>query len=125
MATDPAPEHTILICTKCRGVEAAAAMRGALTEDLPLGFGFRAVNCMAGCDHPIAVGLQAHGKATYLFGPIDDDDAVAAIGEFAHQYQQSGDGWTSATDRPAALYEKTLARLPGLRFDAQGKGEAL
>ena len=88
-------------------------MRAALTARLPTGFTIRPVDCMAGCDHPVAVGFQAPGKATYLFGPIAGDEDIAAIAEFAHQYDAHETGWTSATERPRALYDKTLARLPG------------
>lgn len=70
---------------------------------------------MAGCDRPATVGFQADGKASYLFGDIEGPSDLTALAEFAHQYQKSDTGWTSATDRPATLYEKTLARLPALK----------
>lgn len=108
-------DHTLLICSKCRGGEAASALRASISEALPDRFAIRAVNCMAGCDFPNTVGFQAKGKATYLFGHIDGPEDVAALVEFAFQYRGSSDGWTCATDRPAALYEKTLARIPALR----------
>ena len=108
-------DHTITICTRCRGADVAAALRAALAQTLASGFAFRAVDCLAGCDHPVVVGVQASSKATYLFGGIESADEVTAIGDFAVQYRNSRDGWTSAKDRPAALSDKTLARLPALR----------
>ncbi len=108
-------DHTILICTKCRGADEANRLRKALAPDLPAGYALRGVNCMAGCDYPCAVGFQADGKATYLFGDITSVEDIAAIGEFAWQFLESRDGWTSAGERPAALYNKTLARLPALK----------
>ena len=117
-STEPT-NHTLLICSKCCGGEAAAAMRVAMADELPAGFTIRAVNCMAGCDFSATVGFQAPGKATYLFGHIDGPDDIAALAEFAVQYRQSDDGWTSATDRPAALYTKTLARIPALKSAAK------
>lgn len=107
-------DHTILICSKCVGAGEAAAMRRALTESMPAGYRFGAVDCMAGCDHPTTVGFQAPGKATYLFGGIESQAELSAIAAFAHQYRESETGWTSASNRPAALYKKTLARLPAL-----------
>ncbi|MEM7464167.1 MAG: DUF1636 domain-containing protein [Pseudomonadota bacterium] len=104
--------HIILICTKCRGGEAASVLRAAIADGLPLEFAIRAVDCMAGCDHPTTVGFQARGKATYLFGDIDSLTDIAAVKQFAHQYLRSTNGWTSATDRPLTLYNKTLARMP-------------
>ena len=111
------PDHFILICATCKGEGHAAKLRSALSNDLPAGYAFRAVDCMAGCDRPTTVGFQARGKASYLFGDIESEDDLRALGQFAEQYHQSKGGWTSATDRPAALYTKTLARLPGLTAD--------
>lgn len=108
------PEHILLICSTCQGTSAAKALRQAVEPDLPKGYRVRAVDCMAGCDHPITVGFQATGKASYLFGRIETAEDHRALAEFAAQYQASESGWTSATHRPAALYEKTLARLPAL-----------
>ena len=112
-------DHILLLCTKCRGVEAAAELRASLREDLPSGFVIRAVDCMAGCDRKPTIGLQAPGKASYLFGEIESAEDIAAIVAFSHQYQSSADGWTSATDRPAALYDKTLARMPALKSEVR------
>lgn len=89
-------------------------MRATLASGVPLNVTFRAVDCLAGCDHPIAVGVQGQGKAAYLFGGIETDEDIDAIGEFALQYHDCCDGWSSSTDRPAALRDKTLARLPAL-----------
>ena len=110
--TKPA-DNFILICTGCNGRAAAGRVRAALAADLPPGFAIRAVDCMAGCDRPATVGFQAAGKASYLFGDIETAADLEALSSFARQYRASQSGWTSAADRPAALYTKTLARLPG------------
>ena len=112
------PDHTILICSKCQGVGAASKLRATLKGEIPNGYTFRAVDCMAGCDNPITVGFQAAGKATYLFGDIESADDIAGIGAFAHQYQASRNGWTSSKERPKALSGKTIARLPALNRGA-------
>lgn len=108
-------DHFILICTTCRGQGAADKIRAALSADLPQSYAFRAVDCMAGCDRPATVGFQAVGKASYLFGDIATQADLSALTLFAGQYRHSATGWTSATERPAALFDKTLARLPGLQ----------
>lgn len=105
-------DHTILICSKCGKGEAAAKIKAALVGQVPIGYTFRSVDCMAGCERPATVGFQAADKASYLFGNIESQADFNALAEFAHQYQQSADGWTSASERPFALYRKTLARLP-------------
>ena len=104
----------ILICTTCRGYSAAAELRQVIAETAPEGAVFKPVDCLAGCDHKTAVGIQGAGKASYLFGPIETVDEARAIGAFAHQYEASESGWTSSQERPLALKDKTLARLPRL-----------
>jgi predicted metal-binding protein len=116
-------DHTLLICSTCHGPAEARRLKSLLQPLLPAGVGLRAVDCMAGCDHPVAVGLQAEGKASYLFGPIESAVDVAALGDFAHQYLAHDTGWTSASDRPMALYHKTLARMPALKPSAGGQHE--
>ncbi|MEL6967246.1 MAG: DUF1636 domain-containing protein [Pseudomonadota bacterium] len=128
MAHDPnaqrdETQHTLFICSKCRGASVAAELRQALEPTLPDCFSIRAVSCMAGCDHPVAVGIQSQAKATYLFGGIETAAEIAAIGAFAHQYAGSTTGWTSASERPAPLTNKTLAHLPAM-IHAAGKQDA-
>lgn len=112
------PDHFLLICETCEGSDRAASLRDALEAKLPTGFGIRNVSCMAGCSRPTTVGFQALDKAQYLFGDIQTVQDVDALAQFAHQYHNSDDGWTNATNRPPALFEKTLSRLPPLKLEA-------
>ena len=114
-----AADHFVLICSACKGSVPARIMQDKLAGTLPEGFAIRSVNCMAGCAYPRTVGFQAVGKAQYLFGEIETDRDIAALAQFAQQYHDSEDGWTSATDRPAALYDKTLCRMPRIEQEAQ------
>jgi predicted metal-binding protein len=107
-------DHFILICSVCNGTAKASDLQKALASRVPEGFAFKEVSCMAGCDHPATVGFQAKGKASYIFGDITDKQDLDALAQFARQYQQSQNGWTSAGQRPRTLYTKTLARLPAL-----------
>ncbi|MEP4036393.1 MULTISPECIES: DUF1636 domain-containing protein [unclassified Pseudophaeobacter] len=108
-------DHSILICTSCKGGGEANKLRAALAERVSERFTLRAVDCMAGCDHPIAVGLQGPGKTQYLFGEIEAQDDIEAIACFAEQFLASETGWSNASQRPQRLYNKTLARLPAYR----------
>jgi predicted metal-binding protein len=108
------PEHYVLICSTCQGPIAAETAQKVLGEQLPPGFATRLIACMAGCERPMTVGLQARHKAQYLFGDITSLKDLTAVVEFAHQYLDSEDGWTSASERPPALLTKTLSRLPCL-----------
>ncbi|NOD94610.1 DUF1636 domain-containing protein [Ruegeria sp. HKCCD4884] len=107
-------DHFILVCATCSGAMSTDQVTGALAPILPEGFAIRTVDCMAGCSRPTTIGLQAPGKAQYLFGDIDTELDLDAVAEFAGQYRLSSDGWTSATERPPALFTKTLSRIPAL-----------
>nr|WP_321254557.1 DUF1636 family protein [uncultured Ruegeria sp.] len=107
-----ATDHILLICSTCNGDFSADKIRSSLLDALPSRFAIRSVDCMAGCARPTTVGFQATGKAQYLFGDIRTPHDIAALAEFALQYQNSADGWTCASDRPSALFDKTLSRLP-------------
>lgn len=105
-------DHFLLICSTCNGTLGVENARGELASKLPSGFVIHTVDCMAGCDRPTTVGFQAVGKAQYLFGDIQTEQDLEALAEFALQYQNSADGWTNATDRPWALFTKTISRMP-------------
>ncbi|WP_420334239.1 DUF1636 family protein [Roseibium sp.] len=128
--------HRIHICTKCRArADATSDPRGNETvspgarlisrlqialdaKPFSKPFELSGVECMAGCNRPCTVAYQADGKAGYLFGDIDPDGSLDALVRFAHQYAELETGWCSATERPIALLNKTLARIP-----AFGAGE--
>ncbi|WP_293574204.1 DUF1636 family protein [Phaeobacter sp.] len=109
-----AVEQTLLICSRCHGSRAARQLKSALSQQVASGTRFRAVDCLAGCDFPPAVALQAPDKASYLFGGIGSAEEISALAAFSHQYADSDSGWTSNSERPAALDGKALARLPAL-----------
>jgi predicted metal-binding protein len=108
-------DHSILICATCKGPGAARELRAALAERVSNRFALRAVDCMASCERPIAVGLQGPGKTQYLFGEIEAQADIEAIACFARQFLASDTGWSTASERPERLYDKTLARLPAYR----------
>ena len=114
LATCAMADHFVLICGTCKGPIPPHEAKEALDGQLPEGFSTRLIDCMAGCDRPMTVGLQAKGKAQYLFGDIQSPADLSALAEFAHQFRDSEDGWTSASTRPLALYTKTLSRMPCL-----------
>ena len=112
------PDCTVLYCTTCQGALQPDAIKDAFLAKLPDNVAVRGVRCMAGCAHASAVGVQGPGRACYLFGDIGSEEDISALAAFVDQYLQSDDGWTNATQRPAQLYRKTLARLPA--FVAEG-----
>ncbi|MEP2716324.1 DUF1636 domain-containing protein [Pseudophaeobacter sp.] len=112
-------DHSLLICTTCRGASGANRLRAALAARLPYRIALRGVDCMAGCDRPITVGLQGPGKTQYLFGDIETEADIEAIASFARQFLHSTTGWSKASERPEPLFNKTLARLPAFNPEAR------
>lgn len=112
-------DHSILICSTCKGEGKARKLRAALAERVSKRFALRAIDCMAGCARPITVGLQGPGKTQYLFGEIETEADVEAIACFARQFLASETGWCKASERPKRLCNKTLARLPA--YGLEGK----
>ena len=118
--------HRIIVCTTCRwpkngervGAHLLNKIEAAVTESglaEAHNLDVVGVECMAGCSRSCTIGYQAEGKASYLFGDINPNEAVDALVDFAEQYATTPDGWTRSTDRPAGLRGKTLSRIPGLR----------
>lgn len=120
MSDHPAPAHHIHVCTACRNAgtdeRPGTALMELLTEAaaqgaLPGGFTVSAINCMAGCAHPCAVGFQASGKAAWLFGDLLPED-LADLLAFADRYHRLPDGWCRSTERPGKMARAALARIP-------------
>lgn len=112
-------DHSILICSTCKGIGEANKLREALAERVSKRFVFRAIDCMAGCARPLVVGLQGSGKTQYLFGEINAEADIEAVACFAEQFLTSETGWSKASMRPKRLYNKTLARLPSPRLECK------
>ena len=111
------PDHAILICATCKGAGEANKLRLELSTRVSQRYALRAVDCMAGCSHPITVGVQGAGKTQYLFGDIETKADVDALACFAEQFLASETGWSKASERPAGLYDKTLARFPAFKSE--------
>lgn len=124
LQSDASKQHHIIVCTTCRHKAAACAPGLELIEKLRAAialaersgaapdFSVSGIACMAGCTRPCTVAFRASGKATYLFGDVDPKDDIDALVDFASQFEATSDGWTKASERPAALADKTLARIP-------------
>ena len=110
-----AEQHNILVCADCKSGAKLGELQNKLQLDLPNGYSLHKIKCMAGCDRPTTVGFQSLGKASYLFGDIESSDDISALIEFASQYKEIEDGWSSASDRPIGLLTKTIARIPAIK----------
>ncbi|MEO1703200.1 MAG: DUF1636 domain-containing protein [Pseudomonadota bacterium] len=137
------PIHQIVICTSCRepkqarrnsrggaayspGSRLMTRLMQALENSLPVPqFELKAADCMAGCSRPCTVAFQSDRKACYLFGDIDPDGPLEPLIVFAEYYASLDDGWCSSRDRPSALANKTLARIPAPPRTTTGQVEVV
>ncbi|WP_296424826.1 DUF1636 family protein [Yoonia sp.] len=106
----------LTICETCavsgayaQGAALADAMRG-LTED---GWELQMHACLSVCAEPVAVAVQAQGKATYVFAGVTSADA-ADLAVFTRLYDAAPDGWIDDA-RPAGRLRFCLkSRVPAL-----------
>ncbi|PZO82559.1 MAG: hypothetical protein DI629_00820 [Mesorhizobium amorphae] len=110
--------HDVIVCTRCRtddgarpGPELMAMLAPRLDADI---WRVAGVECLAGCERPLAVGFRAPEKAAFLFGDIVPAADCEGLAEFAAFYASLPDGWCNEGQRPLALRNKTLARIPAL-----------
>lgn len=75
----------------------------------------RPVECMSGCNHSCTVALSAPGKPSYLFGDLEPtpEHAGAAL-DCALMYATRPDGLLPRLERPSALRNGILSRIPTL-----------
>ncbi|MTI11370.1 DUF1636 family protein [Curvivirga aplysinae] len=113
----------ISVCSHCKSKKSENLSQAQLVECLKAGLDnnikIQQVKCLAACEHAISVGITDTGKASYLFGHISSNDDVRALIEFTMQYKNRLNGWTNASERPKALYKKTIARIPTSLFEPQ------
>jgi len=101
----------LLICSTCAGPGKALAEQ--VRSRIDDGWEIEMHECLSVCDEPVAMGVQATGKATYVFAGLSDADAGDVAG-FARLYDEDADGWI-ADARPAGRLRFCLkARVPAL-----------
>jgi len=101
----------LLICSTCAGPGGALAQ--AVRDRINDGWEIEMHECLSVCDEPVALGVQATGKATYVFAGLNEADAGDVAG-FARLYDEDADGWI-ADARPAGRLRFCLkARIPAL-----------
>ena len=104
------------VCSHCKSQKVRECNRervsNRLRNALPSDIGFQEVRCLAACDRPIAVGISANAKTSYLFGDIKNEEDVCGLLEFIEQYRKSSNGWSNSSERPKSLRTKIVARVP-------------
>lgn len=85
-------------------IEALAAER-----ELPV----RRVSCTMGCERHCNVSIVGTGKLTYVLGKFDpDQDAAAAIVEYAERHRESDTGQVPFKQWPQGVKGHFVARIP-------------
>ncbi|MBA4175387.1 MAG: hypothetical protein C0505_02300 [Leptothrix sp. (in: Bacteria)] len=128
----------LLICTTCRpadapcdGEAAGQTLFDRVQDALAFapapaaGLQLRGIACLGACSHSCTLALQAHGKASYVFGELAlDDGCVQAVLEVVRQHAASADGLLVWGQRPERLRRGLIARLPAMAPRAQGESDA-
>jgi predicted metal-binding protein len=112
-----ATDNVITVCTRCidasKKTRPGAALAYLLRHTAPKGFRVEHADCLAGCGRTTVVAYSGAGKATWVFGDIDQADLPDLLG-FARMYAASDDAWFRGRDCPKKLCDNTLSRVPGL-----------
>jgi len=102
------------LCRDCAGVTEAIAkdLQAAIDAALPDQVSLRLSACIALCDKPAGLTLQAAGGAGYAFAGIDPQRDVADIIATCQAYLDSPDGWIEDARPCGRLRFCLAARLP-------------
>lgn len=108
--------HRLLICAGCAPassfavhIETALAAAGLATD-----IEVMATECLGVCVAPAAIGLQGHGKASYVFAGVAGEDDIADIVATCRLYLDSAGGWIEDARPCGRLRHLLRARLPAL-----------
>jgi predicted metal-binding protein len=117
-------EAVLWVCTSCRDKGGPVDREGRpgfrlhqrlLTQIERLaeaGVRLEGHKCLSACDRPCAVGFSGPRRWTYVFGQLDETEAVEALLTCARLYASSQDGFLERAARPQALQATIIARLP-------------
>jgi predicted metal-binding protein len=119
---------TVLVCITCR---AAADPPGSVPRGPHLAAAARAaagmapdvrvvqVRCLANCSRGLSAALRRDGAWTYVFGHLDADRDGPALIEGARLLSRSSDGLLPWRERPEALKQGLIARVPPIAFEGE------
>jgi len=119
-------QHVLFVCKACAMVRVEGQAQGKsggeqlfeqlqeLHSDWELrdDFQIKEVECMSACNRSCAVSFVAPGKYTYLFGDLPGSESAAAVLNCAKLYFANPQGYLAWVDRPKALKNGILARIP-------------
>lgn len=128
MLTPVAPGPAVIVCSSCRGSETANGegegeragarlahiLRAAQAADSRYAaLAVQDMPCFFACSDGCAVHLRAPGKISYVLGRFGaDQEAAAAILDYALQYASSVDGLVPYRDWPDGVKGHFLTRSP-------------
>ncbi len=95
--------------------QSAKIMRKNILKKIVSDQKIRAVSCMGFCEHHEVVAFQGKGRETLVFGPLisnkDEDDIIEGFQKYCSFKQGEK---MMKHDRPHALKETVLARIPAM-----------
>jgi predicted metal-binding protein len=115
-------------CVASRTPEERASLRGgavlydAIRRAAPSDVFVRPVRCMSACTRPCTVAMSGPERFTLLFGDLDPLATANHVLDCFARYRASSDGFLRREERPRALQQGILARVPPPHwFHAEGK----
>ncbi len=122
-ALTPSGAALVSVCISCRAKTPdrpppGRALQDALTDAFAaqgVDAALRAVQCLSVCSRAATVAVQAPDGYTFLFGDLQPADADA-LATFLAAYNSADYGFVPWRERPPALRQKIVARLPPARW---------
>ncbi|MDK3074494.1 DUF1636 domain-containing protein [Sedimentitalea sp. JM2-8] len=119
-------ETELLVCIKCRqgpenplGDDRRPGRRlyDRLTEaGAPEGVRLRAVECLQNCDYGCTIALRGGTRWIYVYGNVDEVEAVETLLDGAARYAATADGLIPWRERPDHFKRNCVARIPPANF---------
>ena len=102
----------LTICATCgSGAGEGQALADRVRGALPAEWSLRLHDCLGACARPVALAVEAPGRATYLFAGVRAGDAEDLLA-FTRLYAAAPDGWIEDA-RPAGRLRHCLrGRIP-------------
>ncbi len=109
----------VTVCTSCRAVgtnredaPGLALFEALRAMDAGEGVLIRPTQCLSVCKRVCTVSISAEGSYAYLFGDLVPDTAPGAVIAMAAAVAAADFGFVTWKDRPEALRNGILARIP-------------
>ncbi|WP_420564825.1 DUF1636 family protein [Thalassobaculum sp.] len=108
----------VRLCVTCAPESGPADLErlrdSIMRAGLPVPVRVAGQGCLGACGEPVALSLQGHGRATYLFSGVRPEEDLADIAATLRLYLDSPNGWIEHARGCGRLRFCLTGRVPAL-----------